>query len=172
MKAAPLLSAVLALGACSGKPAADAGPEAAAQARGAPDFELPDLGGKRFRLSSLKDRVVLMEFWATWCEPCRDSAPYLQRLSERYRGDGLSVVGVNVDAEAGSVARFVTEHRVSYPVVLDPDSQAMELYRVRGIPNLFLVDRQGRLRKRWVGWDDSLIPALEGSIRALLQEKA
>lgn len=156
----------------SGREGGSAGNSKAVQERAAPDFELRSIDGKAFRLASLKGNVVLMDFWATWCEPCRDSAPLFQRLFESYRKEGFHVVGVNVDAEADEIPGFLAEHRVSYSVILDPDNAVSRLYRVRGIPNLFLIDKQGRVRKHWVGWDDSLKQVLESEIQTLLREKA
>ena len=170
---AAVLLAVLPLAACSRAPSGGPGEAPGASgARPAPDFELRSLDGKAFRLSSLKGTVVLMDFWATWCEPCKDSAPLFQKFFDRYRKDGFNVVGVSVDSDPEGIPAFLAEHKVSYPVLLDMDNEAMRLYRVRGIPNLFLLDRRGQVRKHWIGWDDSLRPVLEKEIQALLQEKA
>ncbi len=171
-----LLSLLPLLAGCWGAPSggdeAKAGASAGAAAAAAPEFELPSVDGKPFKLASLRGKVVLMDFWATWCGPCKDSAPKFQQFFERYRDKGFSVVGVNLDEEPGEVPRFMARHRVSYNVVLDPDNAVSRLYRVRGIPSLFLLDKQGRVRKHWVGWDESLQPELESDIQELLKEKA
>lgn len=140
-------------------------------AAAAPEFQAPSLEGKEFKLSSLKGKVVLMDFWATWCDPCRESVPLFQSLFQKYKGDGFSVVGVSMDAETEGVPAFVSQEKVSYSIVLDPDNTVGRLYRVHGIPNIFLIDKQGRVRKHWVGWDDSLKPEVESEIKTLLQEK-
>jgi peroxiredoxin len=132
----------------------------------APDFALQDLSGRSVRLSDLKGKVVLVEFWATWCPPCRASIPGLERLHKTYNQRGLVVLGVSLD-EGGweSVKSFATEQGISYPV-LKGTTDLSAKYLVRAIPTLFLVNKDGLIAKQYVG--DEHVDALDKDIRALL----
>jgi peroxiredoxin len=132
----------------------------------APDFSLQDLSGRSVRLSDLKGKVVLVEFWATWCPPCRASIPALERLHRTYNPRGLVVLGVSLD-EGGwdSVKSFAAEHGISYPV-LKGSADLSAKYLVRAIPALFLVNKEGLISQRYVG--DEHEDALDKDIRALL----
>ncbi|MBI4056243.1 MAG: TlpA family protein disulfide reductase [Elusimicrobia bacterium] len=138
----------------------------------APDFHLKTLSGQPFRLADLKGQVVLLDFWATWCDACTGSIPVFEKFYHRHKRGGFKVVGVNVDAVAKPVLEFVSRYRMSYPVILDPQNMVMEKYRVRALPNLFLIDRKGLVRHHWVGFDVSLETVLEDKIQKLLKEKA
>lgn len=163
--AAPTAVLALALAGC-GAQAPAAGPKPA------PDFTLKTPAGGAVSLAEMKGKVVLLDFWATWCLPCHEAIPVLERLHRRFGRDGFVVVGVNVDEETGPVGSFMRRFRMSYPVGLDTDMAVLSAYRVRGIPNMFLLDRKGRIRKHWIGLDDALEGVLEAEIRSLLQEKA
>ena len=117
----------------------------------APDFTLKDLDGRQVELSGLKGRVVLVEFWATWCPPCRKSIPALQRLHMTYGGKGLTILAVSMD-EGGmdNVRTFVKEHGVTYTVLIGTDETGTK-YGVRMIPATYLIDRQGVIQKRYIG---------------------
>jgi peroxiredoxin len=124
----------------------------------APDLELPDLAGKPVRLRDLRGRVVLLNFWATWCAPCREEMPALQTLA-RERPRGLTVVGVNFKESAREVEPFVREHGLEFPMLLDAEGRVSERYQVFALPVTFLVDRRGMLVatvlgiRDWVGPD-------------------
>jgi peroxiredoxin len=108
------------------------------------DFTLTDLTGKAWTLSSLKGKVVLVNFWATWCPPCRKEMPDLETLSHRFASQGLVVLAIS-DEDAGKVSPFLAEHKFTYPVLLDPGSKVHESFHVDGIPKTFIFDRDGRL---------------------------
>ena len=136
----------------------------------APPFVLADLSGAKVSLASLSGKVVLLNFWATWCIPCRTEMPGMERLWQRYRDRGLAIVAVSVD-EGGEkrIANFVRRLNLSYPILLDPQSEVAERYEVSGLPVSFLIDGEGRLIGRLVGsreWDSpegvSLIEELLG----------
>lgn len=131
-------------------------------------FELPDLSGKIVRLSDLKGKVVLLDFWATWCGPCEESLPFLAGLYERHRSGGFEVLGVSEDASAELVRAYASARRMSYPLLLDQGNRAMDLYGVRGVPSTFLLDREGAVRASWIGFGDDIAKDMEASVTALL----
>lgn len=141
--AAALLATLVSLGACS--PSPDPGPVVGSPA---PPYGAGALAGDSLTLADLRGKVVLLNFWATWCEPCRHETPYLQRLHSSRSADGLAIVGVSMDSgEArAEVVSFVREFGVTYPILLDPGMRGMDRYRVLGLPASFLVDRKGILR--------------------------
>jgi peroxiredoxin len=141
--------------------AAPAPGRAAEPGQEAPDFTLPDLAsGRPVRLADYRDRrTVLVNFWATWCEPCREELPTLERLA-RERAGVLEVLAVNLDAVGpGRVRAFVRELGLTFRVLLDPRQAVPRLYRVRGLPSSVLVDRDGRVRHREIGFRDWMDPA-------------
>ncbi|MBI4051768.1 MAG: TlpA family protein disulfide reductase [Elusimicrobia bacterium] len=138
----------------------------------APEFELKALSGPLFRLADHRGKVLLLDFWATWCGPCTISVPVFQRLYNKHKANGFEVIGISVDAVADPVPDFVKQFNVTYPIVLDTENRVMEEYRVHGIPNMFLIDKGGRVRRHWVGFDPSLEPIMDAEIQNLLKEKA
>jgi peroxiredoxin len=125
----------------------------------APGFELPDLEGtRRLRLADLRGRVVLLNFWATWCKPCEDEMPAMERLYHRLRGPEFELVAISVDTDPEAVARFRERLGLSFPILLDPRSEVSRAYQTTGYPESFLIDRAGNLAsQRFVGpraWDD------------------
>ena len=118
--------------------------------RPAPRWVLPDLQGRQRRLEEWRGQWVLLNFWATWCEPCRDEIPELNAFYRRL-GHRLAVVGINVREPRPTVSRFAGEFAMAYPVVLDGDGRVAERYRVRGFPESWLVDDRGILRRLWLG---------------------
>jgi peroxiredoxin len=108
------------------------------------DFTLKDLSGKSWTFSELRGKVVLVNFWATWCPPCRKEMPDLETLYERFGSKGLVVLGIS-DEEAAKVEPFIRERKVSFPVLLDPGRKVNDLFVVEGIPKSFVYDREGKL---------------------------
>ncbi len=109
-----------------------------------PDFTLADISGRRWTFSGLRGKVVLINFWATWCPPCRKEMPDLEALYERFRGRGFVVLAIS-DEEAAKVEPFIRERKISFPVALDPSRKVNEMFVVEGIPKSFVYDRQGKL---------------------------
>jgi peroxiredoxin len=108
------------------------------------DFTLTDLEGKSWTLSELRGKVVVVNFWATWCPPCRKEMPDLEALYNRFKSEGLVVLAIS-DEDAAKVRPFSAEHQVTYPVLLDPGRKVNDLFQVEGIPKTFVYDRGGKL---------------------------
>jgi len=108
------------------------------------DFILTDLQGKTWELKNLRGKVVLVNFWATWCPPCRKEMPDLELLQQRFRDQGFVVLAIS-DEEQGKVRPFITERKITYPVLLDPGRKVNDLFQVEGIPKSFVYDRDGKL---------------------------
>jgi len=131
-----------------------------------PDLSLPGLGGKQVRLQDLKGKILLVDFWATWCGPCKETIPDLVKLQDRYRSDGLMVIGISLDVQGEeAVAAFAKQFNMNYTVLLGDDRTARAFGGIVGIPTSFVVDRQGRIVKRFVGVVDAA--AYEDVIRNL-----
>lgn len=136
----------------------------------APDFALPDLEGQDVRLGAQRGRVVFVNFWATWCPPCRDEAPSLQRLYTRLGSEDFEILAISIDAASarGEVEAFAREFGMTFPILLDPDKGAHRAFGVTGVPETYMVDPQGRLMERFIGprdWDD---PRYMRTVRRLL----
>ncbi len=137
----------------------------------APDFTLQTLDGRELTLSRLKGKVVLLDFWATWCGPCRESIPHLIQLYKSYRHSGFEVVGMNVDrGDIEAVRRFIKAMDIPYPVVAAPEDVARN-YRVTGIPVTFLIDKEGRIRERIAGFNSTIARQLTTEVASLTSEK-
>jgi peroxiredoxin len=118
--------------------------EADDQRRQKADFTLTDLQGKTWSLRELKGKVVLVNFWATWCPPCRKEMPDLNTLYQRFKDQGFVILAIS-DEEADKVKPFIAERNISYPILLDPGRKVNELFQVQGIPKSFVYDREGKL---------------------------
>ena len=136
----------------------------------APGFTLADLAGGQVSLSDLRGRVVFVNFWATWCGPCRDEAPSLARLYAALRPEGFELLGVSIDsaADRGAILEFQEEFALSFPILVDPGKEAYRAYGATGVPESFLIDGSGRLVERFIGprnWDE---PRYARALRRLL----
>jgi cytochrome c biogenesis protein CcmG/thiol:disulfide interchange protein DsbE len=147
-----------------------AAPQQQGSRQTAPDFNLKTLDGKTLQLSALKGKVVLLDFWATWCPPCKAEIPHFKELYDQYRGKGLEIIGVALD-EGGEkdVAPFAQQNQINYPLAAAGAQQLAQAYGgVRGIPTTFLIDKQGKIAKKYVGYQDKQV--FEKEIQALLAE--
>jgi peroxiredoxin len=136
----------------------------------APGFVLADVEGGALRsLPEWRGRVVLLNFWATWCKPCEDEMPSMQRLYEQLGGPDFEMVAISVDADPGPVRAFRDRLGLRFPILLDPQQAAARRYQTTGFPESFLIDRAGRIATtRFVGpreWDD---PAYRALVERLL----
>jgi peroxiredoxin len=114
------------------------------QQRQRADFTLTDLQGKAWSLQGLRGKVVLVNFWATWCPPCRKEMPDLEALYQQFKDQGLLILAIS-DEDISKVQPFITEHHTTYPILLDPGRKVHELFQVSGIPKSFIYDRDGKL---------------------------
>ncbi len=139
---------------------------------GAPDFFLPTLEGQNHTLSQHRGKVVLINFWATWCPPCIREMPSMQLLYDKFRAQGFEIVAISLDqGNPDGVREFVQKLNLSFPIVLDAANDVKQLYQVRGLPTSYLVDRQGRVAAWGMGareWDG---PKAHALVAHLLSEK-
>ena len=155
---------------CAGaRPAESASASMETQRSVAPGFRLTDLNGKAVDLSSFSGKVVLIDFWATWCPPCRKMIPHLNDLYGAYRSKGFEVIGISLREELGTVKPFAQANKMVYTVAISSDGRVEQAYGgISGIPTTFLIDKKGRIAKKMVGYHEKGI--LEKDIRALLAE--
>ncbi len=136
----------------------------------APEFSLSDLSGNAVRLANLRGRVVFLNIWATWCEPCREEMPAMQALYARLHGPDFEMLAVNADqGDRAGVDRFVHEHGLTFPVLPDPDLTIADRYLVTGYPETFIIDRNGRIVAHELGpreWDS---PASHAAFKRLIE---
>ncbi|MGA2765600.1 MAG: TlpA disulfide reductase family protein [Spirochaetia bacterium] len=134
------------------------------------EFELQSLPGAPVKLSSLKGKVVFLNFWATWCGPCRSEMPSMQRMYESLRADGLEILAVNLMEDAPRVKGFAKELKLTFSILLDSNGRVGAQYNARAIPTTYLVDRRGLIFARAVGarqWDT---PEMLDLLRGILKD--
>jgi thiol-disulfide isomerase/thioredoxin len=134
----------------------------------APSFALPTAGGDTVRLEGLRGKVVYVDFWASWCGPCRQSFPWMNELQRRYGNQGLSIVAVNVDKKRDDATRFLSELPAEFTVVYDAPGATPAAYAVKAMPSSYLIDRGGNVVAIEQGFRDESRSALEQRIRALV----
>ena len=135
----------------------------------APGFRLPSLAGGEVDLASQRGKVVVLNFWATWCPPCVAEMPSLERLYRTLTPEGLSVVTVSTDEDQSELRKFVSQHGLTLPVLLDPGGRvAAGDYRTTGYPETFLLDRQGRIVRHLVGPEEWDSPEMMAELRRLM----
>jgi len=132
----------------------------------APDIRFTGLDGQPHALSEFKGHPIILNFWATWCPPCRAEMPALEAVYKAHEADGLLVIGVNQMEDGGKVSRFREQFHLTFPIFLDSKGQAGVTYRVRGLPSSFFIDKNGFIRKIVVGGMN--VPLIQGQVRALL----
>ena len=136
----------------------------------APDFALKSSSGENLRLSEYRGNVVMVNFWATWCGPCRQEMPLLDELYSRYERVGFSLLGVNIDDNSAKAMDMVSELGVSFPVLFDSRKEVSKLYEVSAMPVTVLIDREGIVRYVHHGYKPGYEDKYLDQIRSLLRE--
>jgi len=145
---AAVFSGVLLPGCASSGPATEYGPEIG---KLAPDFTLTGLDGQEVTLSEFRGKPVLLNFWATWCGPCRLEMPFLQDIYEKWTGEGLVLLAVNLQEDPAKVKEFIDNAGYTFPVLLSPGNEVPLAYNIRGIPATFFIDADGIIRDIKIG---------------------
>jgi peroxiredoxin len=151
---------------------------AAAQAAGAkvaanvqaPDFTLRQIDGPNLRLGEQRGRVVMVNFWATWCGPCRVELPHLSRLHDKYRSSGFVMLGVNIDEDPTQAKALAAKLGLKFPVLLDTDKKVVGAYDLSAMPATVLIDKDGRVRHLHRGYREGVEATYEQQVRDLLKE--
>jgi peroxiredoxin len=138
----------------------------------APEIGMRDLDGNEVTIASLRGRVVVVDFWASWCVPCADSMVVYQRLYETYRERGLTIVGVSQDQRVDNARAFVSRHHLSFPVVFDEGHAIAGRYAPPRMPTSYLIDRTGVVRHVHAGYRSSDAAQLESQVQALVNQPA
>lgn len=141
----------------------------AAVGRALPPFQATTLHGKAIDLDALKGRVVLIDFWATWCEPCREEFPELDALYQEFQGQALEIIGISVDLKRENIDEFLSKHPVSFPVVHDKGKKISSKFKPRAMPTAFIVDQAGIVRHVHLGYKKSYLQKYREEITALLK---
>ena len=168
MRARPIVSAIcaaiLTLGLAAGVAAVDTGARA-------PELAGRTLDGQPLRMANLRGKVVIVDFWASWCEPCREEMPVLERLYQRYREQGLVVVGVSVDRTERNARGFLRRTRVSFPIIHDSGHAIANRYSPPKMPSSYIIDRRGIIRYVHEGFRAEDGQRMEREVRTLLRER-
>lgn len=136
----------------------------------APDFRAKSHEGNNERLAEFRGKVVLLNFWATWCGPCRQEMPELEKLQQQYSAQGFTVLGLNIDNQIQDVNAYLKDVPVSFPILFDPKQKISQRYNVSEMPNTVIIDRDGKVRHVHKGYQPGLINKYETEIKALINE--
>ncbi len=143
-------------------------PKVAASGNAAPDFTVTDIDGHKLALSDFKGKVVLLDFWATWCAPCRAEIPHFVEMQNKYGSQGFQVIGISMDDDAKPVREFYQQYKMNYPLAVGDDKLADRFGGVMGLPVNFLIDREGRIHSKHLGATD--VSVFDEEVTALLKE--
>ena len=145
-------------------------PATAVTPNAAPDFSLAAMAGNAVNLSQFKGQVVMINFWATWCGPCRKEMPVLEQLHKKYKPMGFTLLGVNVEPNSTEAVEWLKGTPVTFPILFDTDSKVSKLYAVQGMPSTVIVDRKGQVRFVHRGYSAGDENEYLNQIRALVRE--
>jgi len=137
----------------------------------APDFVLNDFKNKEYRLSGLKGKVVLLNFWASWCGPCRMEMPSMEAIYQELKDKGFEILAVNLDRGGSEKGKeFVSDYQLTFPVLVDSHGETAQRYRVTALPTSFLLDKDGIIKEKIIGGRNWSEPSLLGKIVTLMEE--
>jgi len=136
----------------------------------APDFTLKSNGGKNLKLSEFRGQVVMINFWATWCGPCREELPLLNRIQEQYRKAGFKLLGVNIDDRPEAAQAMARNLGIRFPILFDTDKRVSRRYDVNAMPSTLLIDRDGKVRYLHLGYRPGYETRYEAQVRELLKQ--
>ncbi|HBU69981.1 MAG TPA: TlpA family protein disulfide reductase [Elusimicrobia bacterium] len=137
----------------------------------APDFTLLDVNGKKVTLSEARGKVVFIDFWASWCPPCRASIPAVEKLYDKYKGKDVEFYGINLEGNTPAIRKFIEKNSMKYTVLFD-DRKASAYYEVRGIPSFFIINKAGEVHSNYAGYDPEYVNHWDEAIETLLKEAA
>ena len=137
----------------------------------AAEFSLPWRGGPPVSLAALRGQVVLVNFWATWCGPCRKEMPLLEQIHKKYAPLGFTMLGINVEEDTTHMEAFLGDVPVTFPVLLDPANSVSKLYDVAAMPSTVIIDRKGQVRYIHQGWQPGDESRYQDVIRQLIRER-
>jgi cytochrome c biogenesis protein CcmG, thiol:disulfide interchange protein DsbE len=135
----------------------------------APDFTLPDLQQQNVQLAGLKGKVVYLDFWASWCGPCRKTFPWMNEMHAKYGKQGLAIVAVNLDQRKQDMDKFLAKFPAEFTIVLDAKRDVGRLYQINALPMSFLIDREGVVRAQLLGAGDGHSETAEADIKRVLE---
>ena len=138
----------------------------------APNFTLADRDGNTVSLEDLRGQVVMINFWASWCGPCREEMPLLEQIHQRYQPLGFTLLGVNVEENSSDAVSWLKDRPVSFPILFDPDNGVSKLYDVIAMPSTVIVDRQGNVRFLHHGYQAGYEDQYQDQIRQLVRERS
>ena len=136
----------------------------------AADFTLKSYSGKNIKLSEYRGQVVLMNFWASWCGPCRQEMPLLNDLHKKYKKLGFTVMGVNVEEDSSKARKIVKDIKIKFPVLFDTQNKVSELYQVSAMPSSVIIDRDGNVRYLHKGYKPGDMSAYKKWVKKLIRE--
>jgi len=141
-------------------------PKPSATGNLAPDFTVTDIDGRKLSLADYQGKVVLLNFWATWCAPCRTEIPHFVEMQNKFGPDGFQVIGISMDDDAKPVREFAQQYKLNFPVAVGDDKLAERFGGVLGLPVNFIIDREGRIYSRHLGATD--VSVFDQEVKELL----
>ncbi len=137
----------------------------------APDFSLIDLNGRRVGLKQFKGKIIFLNFWATWCGPCKEEMPSLEVLHQQFKERNFVLLTISVDYEGlKPVQEFINKHHYTFPVLLDSKCESLDLFEVKGIPTTFIINKKGRMIGRAIGPRDWKSPEVVSLVNLLIEK--
>ena len=134
-----------------------------------PEFQLPTASGS-IQPADYKGKVIYVDFWASWCMPCKQSFPWLNKMQTKYKDKGFEIIGINLDKDKELADKFLAAIPASFTIAFDPDGGSAEKFNVKGMPSSYLIDRNGFMRARHLGFREKDRESLENAIQDLLKE--